>query len=164
MWAKGMFNTAMKKVVVAGSLLYQGLGWYGPMGLDHQTSLVQRCAACHPNTDWQPTSPRPSSFTPLLECQGNPSTRPSVSDAQKLSLHKLLKFSKAGDPLKVSFITLVSGPSSQVWMPALCTTPSLKFADRWIPEDILAQSPTLRNFTENPRQSSLTTVSSEPPR
>lgn len=25
-----------------------------------------------------------------------------------------------------------------------------KFADRWIPSDLLAFSPTLRNFTENP--------------
>merc|ERR1712211_178593 len=49
-----------------------------------------------------------------------------------------------------TFITLVSGAFVAGLDAGLVYNSFPKFADRWIPEDILAFSPTLRNITENP--------------
>lgn len=61
------------------------------------------------------------------------------------SLRKLAMSSKA-----LAFITLVSGAFVAGLDAGLVYNSFPKFADRWIPEDILAFSPTLRNITENP--------------
>ena len=61
------------------------------------------------------------------------------------SFRKLVIGSKA-----LAFITLVSGAFVAGLDAGLVYNSFPKFADRWIPEDILAFSPTLRNITENP--------------
>ena len=61
------------------------------------------------------------------------------------AFRKLVIGSKA-----LAFITLVSGAFVAGLDAGLVYNSFPKFADRWIPEDILAFSPTLRNITENP--------------
>ena len=61
------------------------------------------------------------------------------------ALRKLVIGSKA-----LAFITLVSGAFVAGLDAGLVYNSFPKFADRWIPEDILAFSPALRNITENP--------------
>ena len=61
------------------------------------------------------------------------------------AFRKLVIGSKA-----LAFITLVSGAFVAGLDAGLVYKSFPKFADRWIPEDILAFSPTLRNITENP--------------
>ena len=61
------------------------------------------------------------------------------------SFRKLVIGSKA-----LAFITLVSGAFVAGLDAGLVYNSFPKFADRWIPEDILAFSPALRNITENP--------------
>merc|ERR1712115_26986 len=62
-----------------------------------------------------------------------------------LNFRKLVISSKA-----LAFLTLVSGAFVAGLDAGLVYNSFPKFADRWIPEDILAFSPTLRNITENP--------------
>ena len=61
------------------------------------------------------------------------------------AFRKLVIGSKA-----LAFITLVSGAFVAGLDAGLVYNSFPKFADRWIPEDILAFSPALRNITENP--------------
>merc|ERR1719474_2237534 len=63
----------------------------------------------------------------------------------------LVKFRKLAMGTKgLVFLTLVSGAFVAGLDAGLVYNSFPKFADRWIPEDILAFSPALRNFTENP--------------
>merc|ERR1711972_934086 len=75
--------------------------------------------------------------------------RPSITWSQvtpsMAAFRKLVIGSKA-----LAFITLVSGAFVAGLDAGLVYNSFPKFADRWIPEDILAFSPTLRNITENP--------------
>merc|ERR1712107_962027 len=75
--------------------------------------------------------------------------RPSITWSQvtpsMAAFRKLVIGSKA-----LAFITLVSGAFVAGLDAGLVYNSFPKFADRWIPEDILAFSPTFRNITENP--------------
>merc|ERR1711936_813742 len=62
-----------------------------------------------------------------------------------LSFRKLVISSKA-----LAFITLVSGAFVAGLDAGLVYNSFPKFADRWIPEDIIEFSPAVRNITENP--------------
>merc|ERR1711973_814641 len=75
--------------------------------------------------------------------------RPSITWSQvtpsMAAFRKLAISSKA-----LAFITLVSGAFVAGLDAGLVYNSFPKFADRWIPEDILLQTPVLRNITENP--------------
>merc|ERR1719391_1211974 len=154
-WLSGMLTPAIKKrVLLAGGLLgFQGLlGWYMvKSGLDHNNFLgpsdVPRVSqyrlAAHLSSAvvlysflfWNAKEILKPAF------KFNPS---QVTPAM-LSFRKLVISSKA-----LAFITLVSGAFVAGLDAGLVYNSFPKFADRWIPEDILAFSPTLRNITENP--------------
>merc|ERR1719391_973713 len=154
-WLSGMLTPAIKKrVLLAGGLLgFQGLlGWYMvKSGLDHNNFLgpsdVPRVSqyrlAAHLSSAvvlysflfWNAKEILKPAF------KFNPS---QVTPAM-LSFKKLVISSKA-----LAFLTLVSGAFVAGLDAGLVYNSFPKFADRWIPEDILAFSPTLRNITENP--------------
>lgn len=151
-WKKGYFNKTMKiRTVAFGTLIgLQGLmGWYMvKSGLEdrfHGENDVPRVSqyrlAAHLSFAfvlytlflW-------SSLDHLLP----PQTIANVSKAA-LRLRKLAHVSKG-----MVFLTAVSGAFVAGLDAGLVYNSFPKFADRWIPSDILAFSPTLRNFTENP--------------
>jgi len=154
-WLSGKLTPALKKrVLLAGGLLgFQGLlGWYMvKSGLDHNNFLgpsdVPRVSqyrlAAHLSSAvvlysflfWNAKEILKPAF------KFNPS---QVTPAM-LSFKKLVISSKA-----LAFLTLVSGAFVAGLDAGLVYNSFPKFADRWIPEDILAFSPALRNFTENP--------------
>jgi len=154
-WASGKLTPALKKrVLFAGCLLgFQGLlGWYMvKSGLDHENFLgpndVPRVSqyrlAAHLSSAvvlysflfWNAKEVLKPAF------KFNPS---SVTPAMQ-TFRKLVITSKA-----LAFITLVSGAFVAGLDAGLVYNSFPKFADRWIPEDILAFSPALRNITENP--------------
>jgi len=155
MWYRGMFNKAIKtKVVIAGTLLLcQGLlGWYMvKSGLDHANFLGPSDV---PRVSQYRLAAHLSSAVVLysfLFWNAKEILKPALQfDAQKLT-PQLIKFRKYVISAKgLAFITLVSGAFVAGLDAGLVYNSFPKFADRWIPEDILAQSPTLRNFTENP--------------
>lgn len=155
MWARGMFSPAIKKRVAFAGLLLAGqglLGWYMvKSGLDHENFLgpcdVPRVSqyrlAAHLSSAvilysflfWNAKG----ILKPALQFDPNKVT------PQMASLRKFAMSSKA-----LAFITLVSGAFVAGLDAGLVYNSFPKFADRWIPEDILAFSPTLRNITENP--------------
>jgi len=154
-WAKGMLTPAVKKrVLVAGALLgFQGLlGWYMvKSGLDHNNFL----GPCDvPRVSQYRLAAHLSSAVVLysfLFWNAKSILKPSLTWAQgqvtpaMVGFRKLLIASKA-----MAFITLVSGAFVAGLDAGLVYNSFPKFADRWIPEDILAFSPALRNITENP--------------
>jgi len=154
-WAKGMLTPAVKKrVLVAGALLgFQGLlGWYMvKSGLDHDNFL----GPCDvPRVSQYRLAAHLSSAVVLysfLFWNAKSILKPSLTWAQgqvtpaMVGFRKLLIASKA-----MAFITLVSGAFVAGLDAGLVYNSFPKFADRWIPEDILAFSPALRNITENP--------------
>merc|ERR1712142_951172 len=75
--------------------------------------------------------------------------RPSITWSQvtpsMAAFRKLVIGSKA-----LAFITLVSGAFVAGLDAGLVYNSFPKFADRWIPEDILELTPAIRNITENP--------------
>jgi len=154
-WAKGMLTPALKKrVLLAGGLLgFQGLlGWYMvKSGLDHNNFL----GPCDvPRVSQYRLAAHLSSAVVLfsfLFWNSKEILRPAFKfDPAKvtpamLNFKKLVVASKA-----LAFITLVSGAFVAGLDAGLVYNSFPKFADRWIPEDILEFSPALRNFTENP--------------
>jgi len=154
-WARGMLTPAVKKrVLVAGALLgFQGLlGWYMvKSGLDHNNFL----GPCDvPRVSQYRLAAHLSSAVVLysfLFWNAKSILKPSLTWAQgqvtpaMVGFRKLVMASKA-----MAFITLVSGAFVAGLDAGLVYNSFPKFADRWIPEDILAFSPTLRNITENP--------------
>merc|ERR1719414_2394118 len=154
-WARGMLTPAVKKrVLVAGALLgFQGLlGWYMvKSGLDHNNFL----GPCDvPRVSQYRLAAHLSSAVVLysfLFWNAKSILKPSLTWAQgqitpaMVGFRKLVIASKA-----MAFITLVSGAFVAGLDAGLVYNSFPKFADRWIPEDILAFSPTLRNITENP--------------
>jgi len=152
-WARGMLTPGLKKrVVVAGSLLlFQGLlGWYMvKSGLDHK------------NFEGPSDVPRVSQYRlaahlssavvlySFLFWNAKSVLSPSINFSKVTpavnSFRKLVISSKA-----LVFITLVSGAFVAGLDAGLVYNSFPKFADRWIPEDILLFSPALRNITENP--------------
>jgi cytochrome c oxidase assembly protein subunit 15 len=155
MWAKGMFNTAVKKrVVLAGGLLmFQGLlGWYMvKSGLDHDNFLGPNDV---PRVSQYRLAAHLSSAVVLysvLFWGAKGILKPAIQfDPSKIT-PQLAKFRKLAITSKAAaFITLVSGAFVAGLDAGLVYNSFPKFADRWIPEDILLQTPVLRNITENP--------------
>jgi len=155
MWSRGMFSTAVKKrVAFAGVLLAcQGLlGWYMvKSGLDHNNFLGPSDV---PRVSQYRLAAHLSSavilYSALFWSAKSILKPPPAFDASKIT-PQLLRFRKLAIGSKaLAFITLVSGAFVAGLDAGLVYNSFPKFADRWIPEDILAQSPTLRNFTENP--------------
>ena len=173
-WASGMLTKVVKKrVVLAGGLLgFQGtldfifftldhyfiynflglLGWYMvKSGLDHDNFLGPSDV---PRVSQYRLAAHLSSAVVLysvLFWNAKEILRPAFKfDPAKvtpamLSFRKLVISSKA-----LAFFTLVSGAFVAGLDAGLVYNSFPKFADRWIPEDILEFSPALRNFTENP--------------
>merc|ERR1719394_1825522 len=77
-----------------------------------------------------------------------PSPKKALSPA---ALKSVAKFSGMAMGVKgLVFLTLVSGAFVAGLDAGLVYTSFPKFADNWIPEDLLAFSPVVRNITENP--------------
>eukprot|EP00088_Acartia_fossae_P027408 TRINITY_DN2815_c0_g1_i4.p1 TRINITY_DN2815_c0_g1~~TRINITY_DN2815_c0_g1_i4.p1 ORF type:complete len:424 (+),score=109.60 TRINITY_DN2815_c0_g1_i4:38-1309(+) len=155
MWARGMFNSAVKKrVVLAGSLLmFQGLlGWYMvKSGLDHENFLGPSDV---PRVSQYRLAAHLSSAVVLysvLFWNAKSILKPAIEfDPAKIT-PQLAKFRKWTVSSKaLAFFTLVSGAFVAGLDAGLVYNSFPKFADRWIPEDILQQTPVLRNITENP--------------
>merc|ERR550539_2189569 len=152
-WMRGMLTPALKKrVMLMGGLLgFQGLlGWYMvKSGLEHENFLGPNDV---PRVSQYRLAAHLSSAVVLysfLAWNAKSVLRPSITWSQvtpsMASFRKLVIGSKA-----LAFITLVSGAFVAGLDAGLVYNSFPKFADRWIPEDILAFSPALRNITENP--------------
>jgi len=155
MWARGMFSPAIKKRVAFAGVLLAGqglLGWYMvKSGLNHDNFLGPNDV---PRVSQYRLAAHLSSAVVLysfLFWNAKAILKPAMQfdqykvTPQMTSLRKLAMSSKA-----LAFITLVSGAFVAGLDAGLVYNSFPKFADRWIPEDILAFSPTLRNITENP--------------
>lgn len=158
-WAKGYLNSAMKKRVLAfGTLIgCQGLmGWYMvKSGLQNNFDdpndvprVSQYRLASHLGLAfllytlflW-------SALDKLLPAQAFPVTALADAGVVKRArlIRKLAHTSKA-----LVFLTALSGAFVAGLDAGLVYNSYPKMADRWIPCDLLAFSPTLRNFFENP--------------
>jgi cytochrome c oxidase assembly protein subunit 15 len=148
-----MLTPALKKrVVLAGGLLaFQGLlGWYMvKSGLDHKNFLGPSDV---PRVSQYRLAAHLSSAVVLFSVlfwNAKSVLRPSLTwDKVTPALNSFRKLVIASKAL--AFVTLVSGAFVAGLDAGLVYNSFPKFADRWIPEDILLFSPTLRNFTENP--------------
>jgi len=154
-WMRGMLTPALKKrVMLMGGLLgFQGLlGWYMvKSGLEHDNFLgpndVPRVSqyrlAAHLSSAvvlysvlfWNAKEILAPAFRMTPE-----KVTPALAQ-----LRKMVISSKA-----LVFLTLVSGAFVAGLDAGLVYNSFPKFADRWIPEDLLLFSPLLRNITENP--------------
>jgi len=152
-WASGMLTPALKKrVLLAGGLLgFQGLlGWYMvKSGLDHNNFLGPSDV---PRVSQYRLAAHLSSAVVLysfLFWNAKEILRPAFKFTQVtpalLNFRKLVISSKA-----LAFLTLVSGAFVAGLDAGLVYNSFPKFADRWIPEDIIEFSPAVRNITENP--------------
>uniref|UniRef100_A0A182RPD4 Cytochrome c oxidase assembly protein subunit 15 n=1 Tax=Anopheles funestus TaxID=62324 RepID=A0A182RPD4_ANOFN len=152
-WTKGYFNKAMKiRVLAFGALIgAQGLmGWYMvKSGLEdrfHQECDVPRVSqyrlASH------------LGFAFVLYSLFLWSALDKLLPAQKLAGQipaATFRFKGLAHATKAAvFFTALSGAFVAGLDAGLIYNSFPKMADRWIPSDILALSPTLRNFTENP--------------
>merc|ERR1719219_176448 len=155
MWAAGMFTKTMKKrgVFAGGLLAFQGLlGWYMvKSGLDHDNFLGPSDI---PRVSQYRLAAHLSSAVVLysvLFWNAKDILYPSFKiDPAKVtpamaSLRKMVHSCKA-----LVFLTLVSGAFVAGLDAGLVYNSFPKFADRWIPEDLLQFSPAVRNITENP--------------
>ncbi|XP_076028243.1 heme A synthase COX15 [Oratosquilla oratoria] len=152
-WYKGYFNRALKKrVLIFGALIgFQGLlGWY------MVKSGLEKERFQGPND-----IPRVSQYR-LMSHLGAAFVLYSLFlwsalelryPAQKLKkvTAQAMKFRKFAHMTKgFVFLTAMSGALVAGLDAGLVYNSFPKFADRWIPSDILAFSPALKNFTENP--------------
>uniref|UniRef100_A0A182TEF2 Cytochrome c oxidase assembly protein COX15 n=1 Tax=Anopheles melas TaxID=34690 RepID=A0A182TEF2_9DIPT len=152
-WSKGYFNKAMKiRVLAFGALIgAQGLmGWYMvKSGLEdrfHEKSDVPRVSqyrlASH------------LGFAFVLYSLFLWSALDKLLPAQKLVGQipaATFRFKGLAHATKAAvFLTALSGAFVAGLDAGLIYNSFPKMADRWIPSDILALSPALRNFTENP--------------
>lgn len=162
-WIKGMFTPAMKaRVLVFGSLIgMQGLlGWYMvKSGLEDRfqgPSDVPRVSqyrlAAHLGMAFVLfTGFLYNALDHLIPAQKMKLDLFSAKTVQhnvtrKMQRFKMLVYSSKG----LVFVTALSGALVAGMDAGLIYNSFPKMADKWIPEDILALSPTLRNFTENP--------------
>lgn len=154
-WSRGYFNRALKaRALVFGTLIgAQGLmGWYMvKSGLEnrfHQPEDVPRVSqyrlASHLTLAfllyagflWSALD----KLVPAVGLQnGGPITKATVN-------FKRLAFATKG----MVFLTALTGAFVAGLDAGLVYNTFPKMADRWIPSDLLAFSPALRNFTENP--------------
>ena len=170
-WARGMIPSPLKKrILLMGGLLgFQGLlGWYMvKSGLDHDNFLGPSDV---PRVSQYRLAAHLSSAVVLYSVffwNAKEILSPSFKiDAARVtpamaSLRKMVISCKA-----LVFLTLVSGwspflspPQTIISLPGafvagldagLVYNSFPKFADRWIPEDLLQFSPAVRNITENP--------------
>jgi len=154
-WMKGMLTPTLKKrVMLMGGLLgFQGLlGWYMvKSGLDHNNFLGPSDV---PRVSQYRLAAHLSSAVVLYSVLFwnakeilFPSWRisPHQVTPAMAQLRKMVISSKA-----LVFLTLVSGAFVAGLDAGLVYNSFPKFADRWIPEDLLSFSPALRNVTENP--------------
>lgn len=152
-WYKGHLNKGMKiRVGIFGTLIgLQGLmGWYMV-----KSGLEDRFQG--PNDVPRVSQYRLAShlslafilytlfLTSALENLSPSQRQVGEVTAKALKLRKFAHMTKG-----MVFLTAVSGAFVAGLDAGLVYNSFPKFADRWIPEDILAFSPTLRNFTENP--------------
>lgn len=149
-WRKGYFNRSMKGKVLGlcGFVFFQGLlGWYMvKSGLEEKpesydiprvsqyrlsahlgSALLLYCASL-----W-------TGLTLLLPAQKLPETK---------RLLQLRRFAKGTGGLV--FLTALSGAFVAGLDAGLVYNSFPKMGERWIPDDVLAFSPTLKNFFENP--------------
>lgn len=154
-WSKGYFNTAMKRRVLAyGALIgIQGLmGWYMvKSGLEDRFN--------DPNDVPRVSQYRLSShlFFAFLLYTGFvssaldhllPLKQPVLTAG---ALKAAANFRKLAHATKgMIFLTALSGAFVAGLDAGLVYNSFPKMGDQWIPKDIVAYSPTLRNFTENP--------------
>ncbi|XP_042203133.1 cytochrome c oxidase assembly protein COX15 homolog isoform X2 [Homarus americanus] len=152
-WQKGWFTRAMKKRVIACGVLigFQGLlGWYMvKSGLEEhrfkEPSDVPRVS------QYRLTAHLGSAFVLYSLFLWNalgvtyPAQQIKQVTAQAMKFRKLAHMTKGW-----VFITALSGALVAGLDAGLVYNSFPKMADRWIPSDLLAFSPTLRNFTENP--------------
>lgn len=151
-WQKGWFSSPMKKRVFAmGALIgFQGLlGWYMvKSGLEDRfqdPSDVPRVS------QYRLASHLGSAFVLYSLFLWNalefsmPAQAIKQASLQTLKFRKLAHFTKGW-----VFLTALSGALVAGLDAGLVYNSFPKMADRWIPSDLLAFSPTLRNFTENP--------------
>merc|ERR1719219_1297712 len=155
MWAAGMIPQPLKKrILLMGGLLgFQGLlGWYMvKSGLEHDNFL----GPCDvPRVSQYRLAAHLSSAVLLysvLFWNAKDILYPAFKiDPSKVTpalaqLRKMVISSKA-----LVFLTLVSGAFVAGLDAGLVYNSFPKFADRWIPEDLLTFFPMLRNITENP--------------
>lgn len=152
-WHKGWFTRALKKRIVAcGALIgFQGLlGWYMvKSGLEKERfqdpSDVPRVSqyrlAAHLGTAFVLYS---LFLWNALGVTHPPQMIKQVT-TQAIKFRRLAHLTKGW-----VFITALSGALVAGLDAGLVYNSFPKFADRWIPSDLLAFSPTIRNFTENP--------------
>jgi cytochrome c oxidase assembly protein subunit 15 len=152
-WSRGYFSKGMKiRVGIFGTLIgLQGLmGWYMvKSGLEdrfHGENDVPRVSqyrlAAHLSFAFALYILfLTSSFDHLM-----PTKQQAIEvTAKALKLRKLAHISKG-----MVFLTAISGAFVAGLDAGLVYNSFPKFADRWIPSDLLAFSPTIKNFTENP--------------
>lgn len=152
-WYKGYFQKGMKiRVGIFGTLIgLQGLmGWYMvKSGLEDRfegPSDVPRVSQYRLASHLSLAFILYSGFLATALEQLLPSKlQVGEVTAKALKLRKFAHMSKG-----FVFLTAVSGAFVAGLDAGLVYNSFPKFADRWIPSDLLAFSPTIKNFTENP--------------
>ncbi|XP_037799559.1 LOW QUALITY PROTEIN: cytochrome c oxidase assembly protein COX15 homolog [Penaeus monodon] len=151
-WHKGWFTRLMKKrVLVCGALIgCQGLlGWYMvKSGLEDRfkdPSDVPRVSQYRLMSHLGMAFVLYSIFLWNALDVTYPAQKLKQVTAQAMKFRKFAHITKGW-----VFLTALSGALVAGLDAGLVYNSFPKFADRWIPSDILAFSPALRNFTENP--------------
>ncbi|KAM8739353.1 heme A synthase COX15 [Acanthopagrus schlegelii] len=149
-WRKGYFNRSMKGKVLGlcGFVFFQGLlGWYMvKSGLEEKPESYDI-----PRVSQYRLSAHLGSAL-LLYCAslwtGLTLLRPAYKLAETKSLLQLRRFAKGTGGLV--FLTALSGAFVAGLDAGLVYNSFPKMGERWVPDDLLAFSPTLKNFFENP--------------
>uniref|UniRef100_A0A3Q4H6B1 Cytochrome c oxidase assembly homolog 15 (yeast) n=1 Tax=Neolamprologus brichardi TaxID=32507 RepID=A0A3Q4H6B1_NEOBR len=149
-WKKGYFTRSMKGKVLGlcGFVFFQGLlGWYMvKSGLEEKPESHDI-----PRVSQYRLSAHLGSAL-LLYCAsmwtGLTLLLPAHRIAETKKLMQLRRFAKGTGGLV--FLTALSGAFVAGLDAGLVYNSFPKMADRWIPDDLLAFSPTLKNFFENP--------------
>lgn len=149
-WRKGYFNRSMKGRVLGlcGFVFFQGLlGWYMvKSGLEEKPESYDI-----PRVSQYRLSAHLGSAL-LLYCAslwtGLTLMLPAHKMAETTRLMQLRRFAKGTGGLV--FLTALSGAFVAGLDAGLVYNSFPKMGERWIPDDLLAFSPTLKNFFENP--------------
>uniref|UniRef100_A0A672G4E2 Cytochrome c oxidase assembly protein COX15 homolog n=1 Tax=Salarias fasciatus TaxID=181472 RepID=A0A672G4E2_SALFA len=149
-WRKGYFTRSMKGKVLGlcGFVFFQGLlGWYMvKSGLEEKPESYDI-----PRVSQYRLSAHLGSAL-LLYCAslwtGLTLLRPAHKLAETRQLMQLRRFAKGTGALV--FLTALSGAFVAGLDAGLVYNSFPKMGERWIPDDLLAFSPTLKNFFENP--------------
>lgn len=149
-WKKGYFNRSMKGRVLGlcGFVFFQGLlGWYMvKSGLEEKPESYDI-----PRVSQYRLSAHLGSAL-LLYCAslwtGLTLLRPPHKMVETKRLLQLRRFAKGTGALV--FLTALSGAFVAGLDAGLVYNSFPKMGERWVPDDLLAFSPTLKNFFENP--------------